>query len=72
MTGKLGDSVHCGSWLVSVWLFCNVLRPEFQNYDRSTRHILIVYGPLEGGVDGTEQAQQTLDAGSSSRSTSVQ
>ena len=32
---------------------------------------LIVYGPLEGGVDGTEQAQQALDAGSSSRSTSV-
>ena len=27
--------------------------------------------PLEGGVDGTEQAQQALDAGSFSRSTSV-
>jgi len=34
-------------------------------------YILIVYGPLEVGVDGTEQAQQALDAGSSSRSTSV-
>jgi len=34
-------------------------------------YILIVYGPLEGGVDGTEQAQKTLDAGSSSRNMSV-
>jgi len=35
-------------------------------------YILSVYGPLESGVDGTEQPQQALDAGGSSRSTSVQ
>jgi len=34
-------------------------------------YIQIVYGPLEGDVDGTEQVQQALDAGSISRSTSV-
>ena len=27
-------------WVVSVWFFCDVLRPEYQNFDRSIRQIL--------------------------------